>query len=162
LTDLSVQDYWRLHDAGHEPAGLLATTAVMFVSASRSTRLQRLRTVRSNQELDELSRGFHLARDAVRERLRGQVYTCRGVGAVGVELSHTVHREEFRLLSSLQPLQPLGWHRGWLGLPYYSSGAGETERKGWVITMHGAGTAIRPRRNVQQYPPETVIPLGPK
>ena len=28
LTDVSVQDYWRLHSAGHEPVGLLAATAV--------------------------------------------------------------------------------------------------------------------------------------
>ena len=32
LTDLSVQDYWRLNQAGQEPVGFLATTAVMFAS----------------------------------------------------------------------------------------------------------------------------------
>lgn len=66
LSDLSVQDYWRLHQAGYEPAGLVAATAVVFAAASRGTRRQRQRTVRRNQELAELSQGFQLAREAAR------------------------------------------------------------------------------------------------
>jgi len=53
-----------------------------------------------------------------------------------------------------------GWHRGRLGLPFYVSRGGDTEREGWVITMHGAGTAIRRGENVPQYPPEKVLRLG--
>jgi hypothetical protein len=124
--------------------------------------MQRIRTIRANQELEELSRGFYLARDTVRERLRSQVRSCRGHGTVGVELSHTVHREEFRLERSVQRTVGPGWHRGPLGLPYYVSKAGETERSGWVITMHGSGTAIRRRANIPQDAPETVMRLGPK
>ena len=63
LTDLSVQDYFKLHKAGYEPAGLLATTAVVFASAPRVVRLQRVRTKPRNQELDELSQAFRLARE---------------------------------------------------------------------------------------------------
>ncbi len=162
LSDLSVQDYWRLHQAGLEPAGMLAASSVVFVSASRTIRMRRARTLQQGQELEELSRGFHLARDSVREALRSQTYGCRGSGAVGVEFAHTVHRDEFSLLSSVPQVQSAGWHRGRLGIPYHVSAGGDTERSGWAITMHGAGTAVRRRWNVPQYPPETALRLGPR
>jgi Putative heavy-metal-binding len=161
LTDLSVQDYWRLHAAGHEPVGLVGATSVIFASPSRSIRLQRLRTTRDNQELEELSRGFQVGRETVRERLRGQVGDCRGSGAVGVTLSHAVHRETLSVESSLTSSASRGWHLGRLGLPYRVSGRGDVDRTGWVITMHGAGTAIRSRPDVPQYPAEPVMRLGP-
>ena len=84
LTDASVQDYWQLHSAGHEPVGLVATTAVVFASPPRATRIRRLRTIPRNQELEELSGGFQAAREAVRVRLRGQVADAHAAGAVGV------------------------------------------------------------------------------
>jgi uncharacterized protein YbjQ (UPF0145 family) len=145
LSDVSVQDYWRLCSIGHEPVGLVATTVVVFASPARATRIRRVRTVSENQELDELSRGFHAARDSVRARLLGQVSDARGTGAVGVEFSHSVHRERYALASSLQSGDRRGWHRGRFGLPYRVSGRGDVERGGWVITMHAAGTAIRRR-----------------
>jgi uncharacterized protein YbjQ (UPF0145 family) len=117
LSDVSVQDYWRLHRAGHEPVGLIATTAVMFASSSRNTRLRRLRTTPQNQELEELTRGFQVARDTVRARLRGQVSDAHGAGTVGVEFSHTVQREKLSLASSLGSASQRGWNQGSLGLP---------------------------------------------
>jgi uncharacterized protein YbjQ (UPF0145 family) len=145
LTDLSVQDYWRLHEAAHEPVGFLATTAVMFASPPTATRLRRLRTTRRNQELEEISDGFRIAREQVRRQIEGQVSDAHAAGAVGVTLSHTVHRDKIALASSLQTAAYRGWNRGRLGLPYYVSGRGDAERRGWVITMHAAGTAVRPR-----------------
>lgn len=145
LTDLSVQDYWRLHTAGHEPVGLLATTAVVFASPPVSLRLQRLRTLTRNQELEELSNAFRIARETVRAHLEGQVSDAHGSGAVGVTLSHSVHRDKLALASSLQTTGYRGWHKGRLGLPYKVSGRGDGDRRGWVVTMHGAGTAIRSR-----------------
>jgi uncharacterized protein YbjQ (UPF0145 family) len=143
LTDLSIQDYWRLHNAGYDPAGLLTTTSVVFASPSRTTRVRRVRTTRQNQELEELSRAFGSARETVRARLRGQVSDAHGEGAVGVELSHAVHREKFSLASAISSANLRGWQRGQFGIPNYVSGKGDAERAGWVITMHGAGTAIR-------------------
>jgi uncharacterized protein YbjQ (UPF0145 family) len=160
LSDLSVQDYWRLHNAGYEPAGLVAATAVVFAAASLGTRRQRRRTVRRNQELPELSQGFHLARDTVRQRLHSQAQGFHADGTVGVELSHTVHREEFTAARSVPSSYAPGWHRGRLGIPFYVSRAGDVERKGWLITMHGAGTAIRRREAVRRYPPEKTMRLG--
>ena len=142
LSDVSVQDYWRLRRAGHEPAGFLAATSVWFASPSRETRLRRTRSVAQNQELDELSRGFHAARDTVRARLLGQVSDARGVGAVGVEFSHDVHRDTLALATPFSDTRR-GWHRGNFGIPYRVTGRSDVERRGWVITMHAAGTAIR-------------------
>jgi uncharacterized protein YbjQ (UPF0145 family) len=160
LTDLSVQDYWRLHSAGHEPVALVATTAVVFASPARATRLRRVRTKPQNQELEELSRGFHAAREAVRASLRGQVADANAAGVVGVEFSHSVHREKFALASSLQTSDHRGWHMGRFGLPYRVSGRGEVERRGWVITIHAAGTAIRSREGSSQSPVKTALRIG--
>ncbi len=160
LTDLSVQDYWRLHSAGHEPAGLVATTTVVFASPPRSTRVRRLRTISYNQELAEISRAFRAARETVRARLLGQVSDAHGVGAVGVEFSHSVHREKLALASPLQSRDRRGWQTGRLGLPYFVSGHSDVERRGWVITMHAAGTAVRRRQGPSQHPVKTAIRVG--
>jgi uncharacterized protein YbjQ (UPF0145 family) len=160
LTDLSVQDYWRLHEAGHDPVGFLATTAVMFASPPVSLRLQRLRTIQRNQELAELSEAFRIARETVRTRIAGQVADAHGAGAVGVTLSHSIYRDKLSLGSSLQTEPYRGWNRGRLGLPYYVSGRGDAERRGWVITMHAAGTAIRSRPGLSRFPVKPAIRMG--
>jgi uncharacterized protein YbjQ (UPF0145 family) len=144
LSDVSVQDYWRLRSVGHEPAGFVASTVAVFASPARATRVRRARSVAQNQELEELSRGFHAARERVRARLAGQVADAHGAGAVGVEFAHDVHRDKFALASSLTGSMRRGWHVGRLGIPYRVSGRSDVERRGWVITMHAAGTAIRP------------------
>ena len=150
LTDLSVQDYWRLHEAGHEPVGFLAATAVTFASPPASKRLQRSRTIASNQELEELSDAFRVARETVRWQIEGQASDAHGAGAVGVTFSHAVHRDKMSVASSLQTAPFRGWNRGRLGIPYFVSGRGLTDRRGWVITMHAAGTAVRPRSGPSQ------------
>jgi uncharacterized protein YbjQ (UPF0145 family) len=162
LSDLSVQAYWRLYKAGYEPAGLVAATTVVFASPSRDTRRRRMRTLQSNQELTELSQAFHLARETVRQRLLSQTEGYHADGAVGVELSHTVHREELPAAPSVPSRSPPGWNRGPLGIPYYVKRRGDVERKGWLITMHGAGTAIRRHDSVQRYAPETTLRLRSK
>lgn len=160
LTDLSVQDYWRLAEAGYQPAGLLMATAVLFASASRDTRIQRLKTVRQNQELEELTEAFAEARDLVRYRLQSQAQGARAEGMVGVQFSHSVHRHEFSVERSLRSnLGAPGWHRGQLGIPYYISRSGEAERSGWVITMHGVATAIRAGADLPKFPPQTMLRL---
>ncbi|MGH2876441.1 MAG: heavy metal-binding domain-containing protein [Solirubrobacteraceae bacterium] len=144
LSDLSVQDYWRLACAGFEPVGLVADTVVVFASPALDARLRRRRTTTRSQELAELSGAFTLARGTVRTRLRDQVADARGRGVVGVELSHRIQREKIALASALQTADRRGWHIGRFGVPYRVSGRGEAERRGWMITMHAAGTAIAP------------------
>lgn len=160
LTDMSVQDYWKLHVIGHEPAGFVATTTVVFASAPRTTRIHRTRTTQQSQELEELSKGFHAARDTVRARLLGQVSDAHGVGAVGVEFSHSVRREKLAVASAVQSQGLQGWHMGRLGIPYKVSGHTDAERAGWVITMHAAGTAIRPRRERSGPAVKTSLRMG--
>lgn len=151
VTDLSVQDYWRLRSAGQEPVGFVAATSAMFASPPTATRLRRKRTTRQNQELDELSDAFHAARAEVRSQIEGQVSDAHALGAVGVTFSHSVHRDKLSVASSLQTEPFRGWNRGRLGIPYYVSGRGLTERRGWVITMHAAGTAVRPGSGPSQF-----------
>jgi uncharacterized protein YbjQ (UPF0145 family) len=160
LTDVSAQEFWKLHTAGHEPVGLVASTAVMFASPARTTRIRRSRKPAQNRELDELSRAFQAARESVRSALRDQTSYVHGTGAVGVEFEHTVHREEFGLASTLQTQDMRGWHRGSLGIPYRVSGRGDAERRGWVITMHAAGTAIRRRPGPSPFDVKTSIRMG--
>lgn len=160
LTDVSVQDYWRLLMAGHEPVGFLATTAVMFASPPRSTRVRRLRTISQNQELEEVSQAFRAARETVRARLLGQLSDAHAAGAVGVEFSHSVHRDKLALASSLGFNSRRGWQRGRLGLPYYVSGRSDTERRGWVITMHAAGTAVDRSNSPSKAPVKTMMRMG--
>ena len=160
LSDLSVQDYWRLLCAGHEPAGLVATTAVMFASPPAFTRLRRTRAPQQNRELREITDAFRLGRETVRARLEGQVADARGTGAVGVSLSHSVHRDEFHLAATLQSAENRGWHRGRLGIPYFVSGHSDVERRGWVITMHATGTAVRPRSAPIPGPIKPAVRMG--
>ena len=138
----------------------MATTTVVFASASRGTRRRGRRTMWRHQELVELSQGFHLARETVRQRMLSQARGCHADGTVGVELSHTIHEEELTAAPSVPSMSPPGWNRGVLGIPYYVRCKGEAERNGWLITMHGAGTAIRRREVVPQYPPEKTMHLG--
>ena len=145
LTDLSVQDYSKLIRAGQEPVGLVATSVAVFASPSRDTRIERARTFRSNQELTEVSRAFRLARDSIRQDLRDQIGRVGGAGVVGLELSQSIRREKLALASAVRSPEQQGWGRGRFGIPYYVSGGIEAERRGWVITLHAAGTAIRPR-----------------
>jgi hypothetical protein len=162
LTDVSAQDFWKLHAAGHEPVGFVASTAVMFASPARTTRMRRARAPAQNRELDELSRAFHTARDSVRSALADQTSYAHGTCAVGVEFEHTVHREEFGLASTLQTQDWRGWHRGPLGIPYRVSGRGDAERRGWVVTMHAAGTAIRRRSGSAPFEIRPSIRMGAK
>jgi hypothetical protein len=162
LTDVSVQDYWRLRSAGYEPVGLVATTAVKFASAALDTRLRRMRTPGQNRELDELSQAFNGARETVRSGLRGQVADAHASGVVGVELSHSVRRGKFALASSIGSQTHRGWHQGRLGIPYYVRGRADADRRGWVITMHAAGTAIRPAQHPPDFPVKTQIRIGAK
>jgi len=162
LTDVSAQEFWKLHSIGHEPVGLVASTAVVFAAPARTTRMRRGRAPAQNRELDELSRAFQSARERVRTALRDQTSYAHGTGAVGVELEHTVHRETLGLASTLQTQNMRGWHRGALGIPYRVSGRGDAERHGWVITMHAAGTAIRPRNGSSPFEVKTSIRMGAK
>lgn len=152
LTDLSVHDYAKLLLAGQEPVGMVTATAVVFAAPSRDTRIERTRSFHRNQERRELSQAFGLARVWIRSELRDQVARASGRGVVGVELTQSIGRETLPLASALGTPERRGWSRGRLGIPYYVRGRLDAERRGWLITMHGAGTAIRPRDGASHPP----------
>ena len=153
LSDLSVQDYWKLHEAGYAAVGLVATTAVVFVATAGQVRWERAVTAGRNQEYAELSSGVFAARDTARARLLGQARDHHADGIVGMAFEQHVRPGEFHFAApSRQVASP--------GLATYATGAGEGERSGLVVTFHAAGTAVRRTAAVARYPPETVASLG--
>lgn len=160
LTDLSVQDYWRLREGGFEALGLLAATSATFGSPARLTRLRRARTTTRVQELEEITEAYQSARQSVRRAIRDQLGRCGGTTAVGVEFSHAVQRETLELGSSLASRSRQGWHMSRVGVPYRVKGGGVAKRPGWMVTMHAAGTAIRLRERADTAPAKTTIRLG--
>ena len=55
----------------------------------------------------------------------------------------SVSSSRLAVASSLTGGLQRGWRLGRFGIPYKVSGGSDVERRGWVITMHAAGTAIR-------------------
>lgn len=159
LSDLSVQDYWKLAGAGWAPAGLAAATAVFFVSQSTGTRWRRRMSVARNQELTEYSRGFTAARDTVVRYLRSQARAAGANGIVGVRLQHRVSRERVKV--AVQPgRQRTGLTPQTIAIGGDAPSHGQDARKGLAITIHAVGTAIRRGERVSRFPPETVVRLG--
>jgi uncharacterized protein YbjQ (UPF0145 family) len=154
LTDVSVQDYWNLYQAGYDSLGLVATTSVVFVSTAGSARLQRAMTRTRNQEFPELSQAMFAARDTARARLLGQARDHHADGVVGMAFAQSMHEDSFRFegFGSQPGTAPM--------VRTYASGGTDAERSGTVVTFHAAGTAVRLGDRVQRFPPETVARLG--
>jgi uncharacterized protein YbjQ (UPF0145 family) len=158
LSGLSVQDYWKLGGGGWAPSGLLAATAVFFVSQGYSTRFGRRRSFFRNQELIEFSDGFGAARRAVVEDLRLQARDRGADGVVAVALDHQLER---RKISVMRMQQPISIGRfGTLSGDVVQAGGGSDSRDGIVFTVHAIGTGVRrvtpPRSDLTP----TVISLG--
>jgi uncharacterized protein YbjQ (UPF0145 family) len=151
LTDLTVQEYWKLYQAGWSPVGLVAATSVFFVSQSMGTQWMRRLTAIKNQELTEYSRGFYAARATAVRYLQSQASAAGASGIVGVQLEHDITREKFRVATGYYPQ----------GIAYSAQrqqGA-KDERDGLAVTIHAVGTAIRHDEPVQRYPPEPIVNL---
>ena len=78
LSDLSVQEYWKLRSIGWAPAGLVAATAVFFIAQSIAMQWSRRWSVTRNQELTDYSRGFSAARQGRRRSSAIQAHARRG------------------------------------------------------------------------------------
>jgi uncharacterized protein YbjQ (UPF0145 family) len=160
LSDLSVQDYWKLAGGGWSPAGLVASTSVFFVSQGLGTRWRRRLSAMENQELFEFSDGFSAARQAAVADLRSQARSVDADGVVGVSFDYEITRGKFAVR---------GVGRGASGLSpgTIAIGGGELvpiggadKRTGVVITVQSAGTAIR-RQHVTERPgAQTMLSLG--
>lgn len=138
LSDLSGQEVWLLHRAGYEPVGLVASTAVFFVSPSYSTQWGRFMTNTMNQELTDFTQGVYAARESALRSLTRQASANGAEGIVGVRIEQDTGFHSFRV--------------GAVG--------GGGDREGLIITLQVFGTAIRAREGAEQDPVQAAIDLG--
>jgi uncharacterized protein YbjQ (UPF0145 family) len=168
LSDLSVADYWKLHQSGYAPVGLVAATAVYFISPSSATQWTRYATTAKNQELTDFTQGFYAARETALRYISSQADSQQATGIVGVRIDQSARHESYKVVGYGQQQgagvfggqQQAGFggqRQGGLG---GQQQGGDQERSGLAITLHAVGTAIREVEDVPQYPPETVISLG--
>ncbi|HEY3828403.1 MAG TPA: heavy metal-binding domain-containing protein [Solirubrobacteraceae bacterium] len=137
LTELSVDDYWKLAQAGIEPLGVVAWSSAFFVRASYNTQmlggLGGTMGFTQNQELPEYTEGFYEARELVMERMTAQAAQLGATGVVGVRVNHGIQR--------------------------FEAGAGRYAQGGLMVTFHALGTAIREHEAATLYAPQTTIDL---
>lgn len=136
ITDLSVQDYWKLTRAGVEPVGLLAASSVFFVVPSSGAQFSRMLTVASNQEYPEYTRGVYAARELALAHITTQAEMVAATGVVGVHIDQQIRAQELQ------------------------AGFANTSARGLLITFHVLGTAIRDGDGRDLPPPEPVVRQG--
>lgn len=127
LTPLSMTDCWCLHQAGYEPVGLAAATAVYYARPSSTTAKALGRPGRSappNQELPDLSAATTHARDICQRRMVDQARRQGGRGIIGM---------------SLELNHGLG-----LGLRGEEAGARSQRYGNLHLTVHGLASVVRP------------------
>lgn len=170
LSDLSVQDYWKLACAGWAPAGLVAATSVFFIAQSTATKWRRRVRVASNQELTEYSRGFSKARETAIEMLRGQAEGVSADGVVGVQFDHDVSRAKLDVAKvygygTSYQYQQAGYRSSSasstsLVLGGQAGNQGRDSRSGIVVTIQAVGTAIRRQQSLEIPAPGAVMRMG--
>ena len=132
LTDLSVQDYWKLRLAGVEPCGFVASTSCFFIRRGIGARSQMLNF--ANEEIPEYTQGIYSARETAIGRITGQARELGADGVVGMEIEHEIGMQDIR-------------------------SPGESMR-GLVVTLHVTGTAVRGTAGARPPVPELQIPLN--
>lgn len=139
LSELTVDDYWKLVQAGIEPCGVVAWSSAFFVRASFNTQmisgLGGTMGFTQNQELPEYTEGFYSARELVMQRMTAQAAQLGATGMIGVRINHGIQRVDGG------------------GGRYQSSGAG------LMVTFHAIGTAIRQTEAAPLFAPQTTIDL---
>jgi uncharacterized protein YbjQ (UPF0145 family) len=138
LSDLSGQELWQLQQAGYTPVGLVAATAVFFVSPSYATQRAQFMISTVNQELTDFTQGIYAARESALRSLSIQANANRADGIVGVRIE--------------QQTAPHSFGVGGFG--------GSGDRQGLIVTLQAFGTAIRERSPAEQHPPRTALELG--
>jgi uncharacterized protein YbjQ (UPF0145 family) len=140
LTDLSVQDYWKLAQAGYHPRGIVAVATAVYVNASwnqnqvMGSRFWNSSAYR-NQELGEFTEGYHAARHKAEGEVADQAEQLGAHGVVGVTFSQHLHEHEWE-------------------------DSGDNKRHDLLITMHMIGTAItQDHEPIRPTNPLTIVPL---
>jgi uncharacterized protein YbjQ (UPF0145 family) len=130
LTELSVSEYAKLIEAGVEPLGIVAWTAVFFATQEQGMMMGAGGyNPMGNYELPAFTQGVYGAREQVMERLGQQAQQLGASGIVGMRVGHSVRRQEV------------------------GGGMGGTSRAGAVITFDAIGTAVRDTQT--KAPPST-------
>jgi uncharacterized protein YbjQ (UPF0145 family) len=158
LSDLSVQEYWKLIGDGWSPTGLVATTAVFFVSQGFGTRWRRRASIMKNQELLEFSEAFSAARRTAVAQLRSQAKSAGADGVVGVSFDYQLDSAKIRVRGVGRGTT--GVSPATLGMGADLPSGGADKRSGMIITVQAAGTAIRRAGAANQGVPQMLINLG--
>ncbi|MBV9281798.1 MAG: heavy metal-binding domain-containing protein [Chloroflexi bacterium] len=129
LTNLSGQDFWKLHQAGYWPLGVVAASTVFYVVASWQT--QRANSwwgSRQNQELGDFTQGLYVARHLAMRHVRSQAEDLQAKGIVGMEIEQAEREYEVNL-------------------------GNDQERTDMIFTFHAIGTAITELSGGSRNPP---------
>ncbi|MGH2344260.1 MAG: heavy metal-binding domain-containing protein [Chloroflexota bacterium] len=121
LSDLSGQEWYALHRAGYDPAGLVYGNCTWFILTTQSDEWNERSG--TNLELTHFSKALTHCRNNANRQIQDMARRQRAVGVVGMHISR--HMEEIRL-----------------------TGPGENpayEREHHNLTLSMIGTAIRPR-----------------
>jgi uncharacterized protein YbjQ (UPF0145 family) len=98
LTNLSVQDYWKLDRAGYQALGVVGASTVYFVRPSWGTRMVQQSGIFGpgayNQELPEFTQGLYDARETALRELNQQATAMDAHGVVGVQIEQRIRARE--------------------------------------------------------------------
>lgn len=136
LTNLSGQDFWALHQSGHQAVGVVGASTVYYVVASWRTRMaSSFWGGRFNQELQDFTVGLQRARHIAMGYVWRQAHTLGADGIVGMELEQEVEEREVDL-------------------------GNDQERTDMIFTFHAMGTAItETETSNESLPIYAVVPL---
>jgi uncharacterized protein YbjQ (UPF0145 family) len=136
LSDLSLQDFWKLRVAGYLPVGVVAASTVYYIVASWATRRAQAgwRASWQNQELVDFTQGVYAARETVLAGMQQQAAYYGAEGVVGVRLEEDAHPVEV--------------------------GSDNNRRTDLRVTMHVLGTAIRSAPGGRPVTPRPTVSRG--
>jgi uncharacterized protein YbjQ (UPF0145 family) len=118
LTNLSGQDFWKLHRSGYWPLGIVAGSTVYYVVAGWQNQMATSYWLQSyNQELQDFTAGLYAARHAAMRHVNGQAADLGADGIVGMTIEQSEEEREIEI--------------------------GENQRRtDMIFTFHAIGTAI--------------------
>jgi len=96
-SSLSGQEFWQLYEGGYWPCGLVMGNCSYFVYGDWQTRSATFGFFASlgNQELMQFSDGVSRARHTAMQRLKNEIGTEGGDGAVDMDIEYKIHRVHY-------------------------------------------------------------------
>jgi uncharacterized protein YbjQ (UPF0145 family) len=141
ITDLTAQEYWQLAQAGCRPVGVVGISTVVYVSSSWQQNAVLTSSGRwggagaVNQELDEFTQGYALARTRAMRQVEERGRELGAHGIVGVRMT--------------QDLTQMEWED-----------RSDSRRSDLVVSLHLLGTAITEgHAPLGSAGPLTILPL---